>query len=105
MDSIESRIGHEDKEKNGVLAKAAICPHDDYKAYKWTWCGRYALPFGLLTANALNNQIYESNLEGIFVDYRSSFQNPHLEVKDIGMGHTAVAHQSHWVGYVGMLYY
>lgn len=88
-----------------MLAKAVICPHDDYKAYKWTWCGRYALPFGLLTANALNNQIYENNLEGIFVNYRSSFQNPHLEVKDIGMGHTAIAHQRHWVGYVGMLYY
>lgn len=77
---------------------------DDYKAYKWTWCGRYALPFGLLTANALNNRIYQKNLEGTFIDYRSSFQNPHIEVEDIAMGHTAVAHQRHWVGYVGMTY-
>ena len=23
---------------------------DDYKEYKWTWCGRYSVPFGLLTA-------------------------------------------------------
>ena len=23
---------------------------DNYKEYKWTWCGRYSVPFGLLTA-------------------------------------------------------
>ena len=27
---------------------------DNFKEYKWTWCGRYSVPFGLLFANKLN---------------------------------------------------
>ena len=32
---------------------------DDFKEYGWVWCGRYSLPFGLLTAHKLNNKTYE----------------------------------------------
>jgi len=77
---------------------------DDYKAYKWTWCGRYSTPFGLLTANKLNEYIYNKPLEGTFIDWRSSIHNLHIQVDDLSMGHTAPASNTHWVAYVGMGY-
>ena len=77
---------------------------DNFKEYKWTWCGRYSVPFGLLCANKLNNLIENKSLTGILIDYRSSYHNVHIKVKDLGMGQTAPANQNHWVGYVGMKY-
>lgn len=76
----------------------------DFKEYKWTWCGRYAVPFGLMLGNKLNNLIEQHALMGTLIDYRSSLHNPHIDVSDIGMGTTAPANQRHWVGYVGMAY-
>ena len=77
---------------------------DDYKAYKWTWCGRYSVPFGLLFANDLNKILNAKELTGEFIDYRSSLKNKHLLVEDLGMGVTAPAKPTHWVAYLGMGY-
>lgn len=77
---------------------------NDYKSYNWTWCGRYSVPFGLLTANKLNQKLYGEPLFGTLVDYRSSLTDPHIEVIDIGMGHTAPASETHWVAFVGVGY-
>jgi len=85
---------------------------EDYKAYKWTWCGRYSTPFGLLLAHRIqqltainNNDDKEfNNLTGTYIDWRSSLHNTHIPVSDLGMGHTAIADSTHWVGYVGMSY-
>ncbi|MCD4774375.1 MAG: AmmeMemoRadiSam system protein B [Bacteroidales bacterium] len=75
----------------------------DYKQYIWTWCGRYSVPFGLLTTFYLQNQLGE-NLNGILVDYATSIDHNRLEVKDIGMSVTAPANSHHWVGYAGIGY-
>ncbi len=77
---------------------------DDYTAYKWTWCGRYSVPFGLLFANKLNQLANNEKLKGNLVDYRSSLRNEHLKVEDLGMGVTAPAKPTHWVAYLGMSY-
>ncbi|NJO91307.1 MAG: AmmeMemoRadiSam system protein B [Chloroflexia bacterium] len=77
---------------------------DDYKEYKWVWCGRYSVPFGLLLANNLNELIEQQPLTGTVVDYRTSLNNKHLKVNDLGMGTTAPANNAHWVGYVGVVY-
>jgi hypothetical protein len=77
---------------------------DNFKEYQWTWCGRYSLPFGLLFSNKLNLLIENKPLSGILVDYRSSYHDPHIEVMDLQMGHTAIANQKHWVAYVGVNY-
>lgn len=77
---------------------------DDYMMYQWTWCGRYSLPYGMLVANKLNENLYQQPLFGTLIDYRSSLHNIHIEVEDIGMGHTAPANNRHWVAYVGMAY-
>jgi len=77
---------------------------DNFKEYQWTWCGRYSLPFGLLLSNKLNILTANKPLSGKLVDYRSSYHDPHIEVKDLQMGHTAPANQKHWVAYVGVSY-
>ncbi len=77
---------------------------DNFKDYKWTWCGRYSLPFGLLFANKLNILINKQALTGKLIDYRYSYPAKHLEVENIGMGHTAPANSSHWVAYTGIGY-
>ncbi len=42
---------------------------DDYKEYKWTWCGRYSIPLGLYTAYHLE-QLVNLELTGISIgDY------------------------------------
>ena len=85
------------------FAKTTV-KYPDYKEYDWVWCGRYSVPFGLLTANKLNQKLNAKNLNGNSLDYRSSIHNPHLKVEDIGLGTTAPANEHHWVGYVGVLY-
>jgi len=77
----------------------------DYKTYKWTWCGRYAVPFGLMLANRLNQMIYKKDLVGEKIGYRNSLFNKHIKVVDIGMGYTAPAKSSHWVGYAGVAFH
>lgn len=76
----------------------------DYKEYKWTWCGRYSVPFGLLTAEKLNKELNGNQLNGIFVGYSTSIDYPYLKVDDLGMGTTAPATNHHWVGYAAVAY-
>lgn len=78
---------------------------DDFREYAWVWCGRYSVPFGLLTSNKLNNLLVDANLQGELVGYRSSLKNEHIRVDDLGMGTTAPANNHHWVAYVGMGYH
>jgi len=72
---------------------------DDFRKYKWTWCGRYSIPFGLLTSYYLQSLQKSSPLTGIPVAYSTSITQPHVEVDDLRMGRTAIATPRHWVGY------
>ncbi len=76
----------------------------DYKKYKWTWCGRYSVPLGLLTVNYLKQIRQGSGLRGRVIGYTSSLTNMPLPLKDIGMGVTAPAYDHHWVGYAAIRY-
>ncbi len=75
----------------------------NYMEYKWTWCGRYSVPMGLLTAYYLAKNLNQS-LDGILLEYATSIDHPTLEVSDIGMGTTAPANIHHWVGYAAIGY-
>lgn len=76
---------------------------EDYKDYKWTWCGRYSVPLGLLTTFYLQ-KLYGDDLSGVLIKYATSIDHPHITVKDIGMGVTAPANIHHWVGYSAIGY-
>lgn len=76
---------------------------DNYKEYKWTWCGRYAIPLGLLTGYQMA-EMSGSTLKGNNAGYMTSIDHPRIPVEDLGMGITAPANIRHWVGYVGVIY-
>jgi len=82
---------------------------EDPRAYKWTWCGRFSVPFGVLTAYYLQKFLQEltgksDELRGKLVGYATSIDHTPLKVDDIGLGVTAPAHQRHWVGYPAIAY-
>ncbi len=77
---------------------------EDYKEYKWVWCGRYSVPFGLDFANKLNILTNNQPLTGTFMHYQSSIDHELIDVEDLGMGTTAIATQKHWVAYASLKY-
>ena len=77
---------------------------DDFRKYKWTWCGRYSVPLGLLTANKLHEALYQTPLQGDTIGYSTSIERNPIPVKDLRMGTTAPANPHHWVGYAALLY-
>jgi len=78
---------------------------EDYKEYKWTWCGRYSVPFGLMTSLSLTELIGAPHLQGRFIGYSNSIDHARIEVEDLGMGTTAPANNRHWVGYASIGYH
>lgn len=75
----------------------------DHREYKWTWCGRYSVPFGLLTAWHLQQRRGERPLTGTILDYATSLDDQRIDVADLdGMGVTAPATLRHWVGYAAI---
>lgn len=74
----------------------------NFKDYKWNWCGRFSIPFGLLTALNLQTLEKSAPLTAIPVAYATSINQPHLKVDDLDMGKTAIATPRHWVGYAAI---
>lgn len=104
LDIIDSYLTKEITEKGIKAFNKTTVKEDNYMEYNWTWCGRYSIPFGLLMANKLNILLKGEPLNGSLVDYRSSIHNKHIQTKDLGMGTTAPAKNTHWVGYAGIKY-
>ncbi|MBU2652383.1 MAG: AmmeMemoRadiSam system protein B [Bacteroidetes bacterium] len=77
---------------------------NNYHEYKWTWCGRYSVPLGLLTVFELNEATGNKPLAGTIIGYSNSINHPVLKVDDLGMGTTAPANTHHWVGYASIAY-
>jgi AmmeMemoRadiSam system protein B len=77
---------------------------DDYRKYKWTWCGRYSVPMGLATAFTMNELLGKEPLVGSIIGYATSIDHETLSVEDLGMGTTAPASMHHWVGYAALGY-
>lgn len=77
----------------------------DYHTHKWTWCGRYSVPLGLLTTIKLAEKLNMPGPRGILLDYSTSLAHEPISVTDLnGMGITAPANLKHWVGYAGLGY-
>jgi len=55
---------------------------ENYKEYKWTWCGRYSVPAALYTAYYLNDS---KPLNGELIGYSTSITSDHIPVDDIRM--------------------
>lgn len=101
IDAISGRI----KPSNVKEFMRLTLQEDDYKKYRWTWCGRYSVPFGLITAFHLNRMTSGDPLMGTAINYSTSINRPMIPTEDIGLGSTAPANIRHWVGYAGIGYY
>ena len=96
-------VGEPSLEKVKQFVGYTVQP-SNYKEYKWTWCGRYSLPLGLMTAINLQKETNSQPLEGEFIGYSTSIDHQPLKVDDLRMGKTAIATIRHWVGYASVGY-
>ena len=78
---------------------------EDIKQYKITWCGRFSIPLGLLTANGLAVELEGKPLEGYLLDYGTSVSEISLDLQGLEpLGVTAPNNLHHWVGYGALGY-
>jgi len=76
----------------------------NYHSYRWTWCGRYSIPFGLMTMLKLESALRSIPASGQLLGYETSISQKPIPVEDLKMGVTAKASIRHWVGYAGIGY-
>ena len=94
-------VGEISNEKVKKFTEYTVQAHD-YKEYKWVWCGRYSVPFGLSFANKLNQALYNKPLSGTFLAYETSIDHHLIKVEDIGVETKTIANQNHWVAYASI---
>ncbi len=70
--------------------------------YRWTWCGRFSVPLGLLVLDRLTRG--EGGAFGHAVAYSTSIASPELSLADVGMRPTAPSDLWHFVGYPGVAF-
>jgi len=75
--------------------------NENFREYKWTWCGRYSVPVALYTTYYLGEN---RRFSGELVGYSTSITSAHIPVDDLKMGRTAIATNCHWVGYAALGY-
>jgi AmmeMemoRadiSam system protein B len=84
------------------FTRYTVADHD-HRQYKWTWCGRYSVPFGLLTGWTLQQLRGAQPMAGTVLAYTTSLGGHGIKVDDLdGMGVTATATLRHWVGYAAV---
>ena len=77
---------------------------DDFLKYRVTWCGRFAVTFGLLSVSHICAALLNRPLRDILDDYGTSVSEAHLTLNPDGPAATAPAHFRHFVGYPAVGY-
>ncbi|MDF1663354.1 MAG: AmmeMemoRadiSam system protein B [Planctomycetota bacterium] len=75
----------------------------DVDTYRWTWCGRFSVPFGL----SFMRQLLKRDGKQLFghpLYYETSISLPRLALQSTRLGLTAPADLYHFVGYPGLVY-
>jgi AmmeMemoRadiSam system protein B len=75
---------------------------DQPDQYRWTWCGRFSVPLGLLTLERLARG--SGGVVGHPVAYGTSVGWPELPLRELGMAPTAPSNLWHFVGYPGVAF-
>jgi AmmeMemoRadiSam system protein B len=76
----------------------------DPDTYRLTWCGRFAVPFGLLLLEHVAQALGTGAPVGHPLAYATSVGSPELPVRELGLGPTAPANLYHFVGYPAAAY-
>lgn len=69
------------------------------------WCGKYSVPFGLITTEKVIEKSTGKSLDGKLLGYSDSYTEGVLPLKNTGMGTTAPASYEHWCGWLSAAYY
>jgi AmmeMemoRadiSam system protein B len=72
--------------------------------YRLTWCGRFAIPLGMLLLERTTAALGLPTPIGHPIAYGTSISFPELPVRVLGMGETAQANLYHFVGYPGVAF-
>jgi len=75
---------------------------DQPDTYRWTWCGRFSVPLGLLTLEHMTRAL--GGATGQPVAYATSVSGSELGLRDIGMSPTSPSNLYHFVGYPGVAF-
>jgi AmmeMemoRadiSam system protein B len=70
--------------------------------YRWTWCGRFSVPFGMLLLERLGRGM--GGARGWPVAYSTSVGWPEVSLRDLGIAPGAPCNLWHWVGYPGVAF-
>jgi MEMO1 family protein len=77
-----------------------------YLDYRSTyWCGKYSVPFGLLTAEKVIDRVLHRKIRGALLRYSDTYSEGVLPLKKTGMGLTAPFSLRHWVSFFSIGYY
>jgi AmmeMemoRadiSam system protein B len=69
------------------------------------WCGKFSIPFGLLTINKIIENTSNKNLEGIIFGYSDTWTEGVIPIKHTNLGLTAPFSLKHWVGHFSAGFY
>lgn len=77
-----------------------------YLDYKNTyWCGKYSIPFGLLTTQKIVALVANGRISGQLFRYSDTYSEGVLPLRKTGMGTTAPFSLRHWVSFCSIGYY
>jgi AmmeMemoRadiSam system protein B len=93
-----------DKYLSGVIEADRI-QHFTEVMKNIVWCGKFSIPFGLLTIEKTMHKAFGKNVIGTILRYSDSYSEGVLPLKQTGMGTTAPFSLKHWVGYLSMGYW
>ncbi|MBC7364491.1 MAG: AmmeMemoRadiSam system protein B [Candidatus Aminicenantes bacterium] len=69
------------------------------------WCGKYSIPFGLLSISRIMARTSGQHLSGKLFRYSDTYSEGVLPLKKIGLGTTAPFSLRHWVSFCSVGYY
>ena len=69
------------------------------------WCGKYSIPFGLITIDEIVQSLEGKRLEGKVLKYSDTWTEKVIPLKGTHMGLTAPFSLKHWVGFLSAGFY
>jgi len=85
-------------ERARAFYDACVDPADPAR-YRLTWCGRFAIPLGMLLLHDTAAALGVGAPVGTAISYATSVGQPELPLREVGLGETAPANLYHFVGY------
>ncbi len=77
-----------------------------YLEYRNTyWCGKYSIPFGLLTVEKVIERTLNQNVSGTLFRFSDTYSEGVLPLRKTGMGTTAPFSLRHWVSFFSVGYF